>query len=102
MAASTRDDLSQTQRLITGELDDRKSITSGSVGGRWKGPAHGHLASGPPNPKPGTAEQRPLPIPSVRDRIVQAALQTAGRGHWVDIASSGQEGAASDHREHHS
>jgi retron-type reverse transcriptase len=26
-------------------------------------------------PKPGTAEQRPLSIPSVRDRIVQAALK---------------------------
>ena len=26
-------------------------------------------------PKPGTAEQRPLSIPSVRDRVVQAALK---------------------------
>ena len=26
-------------------------------------------------PKPGTAEQRPLSIPAVRDRIVQAALK---------------------------
>jgi RNA-directed DNA polymerase len=26
-------------------------------------------------PKPGTAEQRPLSIPSVRDRIVQAAVK---------------------------
>ena len=28
-------------------------------------------------PKPGSAEQRPLSIPAVRDRIVQAALKTA-------------------------
>jgi group II intron reverse transcriptase/maturase len=27
-------------------------------------------------PKPGSGEQRPLPIPAVRDRIVQAALRT--------------------------
>jgi retron-type reverse transcriptase len=26
-------------------------------------------------PKPGTAEQRPLSIPAVRDRIVQAAVR---------------------------
>jgi len=28
-------------------------------------------------PKPGTAEQRPLSIPAVRDRVVQSALKTA-------------------------
>jgi group II intron reverse transcriptase/maturase len=54
-------------------------IANGHVrfGGRplEKDPNHGHLASGPPNPKPGRAERRPLSIPAVRDRVVQTAAK---------------------------
>ncbi|GLX99492.1 hypothetical protein [Herbidospora sp. NBRC 101105] len=33
------------------------------------------LAAEPATPRPGSGERRPLPIPSVRDRIVQAAVK---------------------------
>jgi hypothetical protein len=41
-------------------------------GGRWRRPLPARRVL---IPKPGTVEQRPLSIPSVRDRIVQAALK---------------------------
>jgi group II intron reverse transcriptase/maturase len=40
-----------------------------------KGLRRRYLASGLPDPKPGTGERRPLSIPPVRDRIVQAAVK---------------------------
>ncbi|HEX8759500.1 MAG TPA: group II intron reverse transcriptase/maturase [Pseudonocardiaceae bacterium] len=51
-------------RLLAGLAEDLRN-------GRWRPlPARRVFI-----PKPGTAEQRPLSIPSVRDRIVQAALK---------------------------
>jgi retron-type reverse transcriptase len=51
-------------RLLDGLAEDLR-------GGRWRPlPARRVLI-----PKPGTVEQRPLSIPAVRDRIVQAALK---------------------------
>src|SRR5437773_786078 len=61
------------------QREPRRRSTSHHVrfggGPSEKGQLGWYLAGGLPDPKPGSSEQRPLSIPAVRDRIVQAALK---------------------------